>query len=154
MATLRADPEFTMSSSNDNEPPSDALSDGLTGLHILLVEDSLDISELVKTFLELEGATVAGPAATTAEAKKLLAEGRPHVALVDLHLRDNHAYGLIAQLRELEVPVIVISGSIEFPPPISLEGVMMLEKPFSEAQLLGCLRSLMAKKVARRESEP
>ena len=104
MATLRADPEFTMSSSNDNEPPSDALSDGLTGLHILLVEDSLDISELVKTFLELEGATVAGPAATTAEAKKLLAEGRPHVALVDLHLRDNHAFGLIAQLRELEVP--------------------------------------------------
>jgi hypothetical protein len=29
-----------------------------------------------------------------------------------------------------------------------------LEKPFSEVQLLGCLRPLMAKKVARRESEP
>jgi DNA-binding response OmpR family regulator len=62
----------------------------------------------------------AGPAATTAEAKKLLAEGRPHVALADLHLRDNHAYGLIAQLRELGVPVIAISRSIEFPPLVSL----------------------------------
>ena len=134
-----------MSSSNDNQPPGGASSDGLTDLHILLIEDSPDIGELVKTFLELEGATVAGPAATVAEVKKLMAEGRPHLALVDLHLRDNHAYGLIAQLRELGVPVIVISGSIEFPPPISLEGVMMLEKPFSEAQLLECLRSLKAK---------
>ena len=33
----------------------------------------------------------------------------------------------------------MISGSIEFPLPISVEGVTMLEKPFSEAQLLGVL---------------
>jgi DNA-binding response OmpR family regulator len=122
-------------------PPSDNL--GLAGLHVLLVEDSPDIGELVKTFLEIEGATVAGPAATTAEAKKLIAKRRPHVALVDFHLRDGHAYGLIAELRGLGVPVIMISGSIEFPPPVSLEGVVMLEKPFTEAQLLECLRSLM-----------
>jgi hypothetical protein len=87
------------------------------GLHILLVEDSPDIGELVKTFLALEGATVAGPAATAAEARKLMAERRPQVALVAFHLRDGHAYRLIAHLRELGVPVIVISGSIEFPPP-------------------------------------
>jgi hypothetical protein len=49
-------------------------------------------------------------------------------------------YSLIAQLRELGVPVIVLSSSIEFPPPMSLEGVMMLEKPFTEAQLVQCLR--------------
>ena len=42
------------------------------------------------------------------------------------------------------MPVIMISGSIEFPPPVSLEGVVMLEKPFTEAQLLECLRPLMA----------
>lgn len=135
-----------MPPSNDTQPPDPGLSLDLRGLHILLVEDLPDIGELVKTVLELEGATVAGPAATPAEAKKLMAERRPHVALVDFHLRDDNAYGLIAQLREQGVPVIVISGSIEFPPPISLEGVMMLEKPFGEAQLLGCLRSLMAKK--------
>jgi DNA-binding response OmpR family regulator len=116
----------------------------LTGLHVLLVEDSPDIGELVKTFLEAEGATVAGAAATTAEAQKLMAERRPHVALVDFHLRDGHSYDLIAQLRARGVPVIMISGSIEFSPPVSLEGVVMLEKPFTEAQLMECLRSLMA----------
>jgi len=134
---------------NDNQPPGVRSSDDLNGLQILLVEDSPDIGELVKTFLELEGATVAGPAMTVAEAKRLMAERRPHAALVDFHLRDDNAHGLIALLRELHVPVIMISGSIEFPPPISLKEVVMLEKPFTEAQLLGCLRSLMAKKTPR-----
>jgi DNA-binding response OmpR family regulator len=118
----------------------------LAGLHVLLVEDSPDIGELVKTFLETEGAIVAGPAVTTREAKNLIAEHLPYVALVDFHLRDDNAYGLIAQLREVGVPVIMISGSIELPPPVSLEGVLMLEKPFTEARLLDCLRSVMAKR--------
>jgi DNA-binding response OmpR family regulator len=112
----------------------------LADLHVLLVEDSPDIGELVKAFLEAEGAIVAGPAATTAEAKKLIAQHRPQVALVDLHLRDDDAYGLIAQLRGLDVKVIMMSGSIEFPSP--LKGVIMLEKPFTETQLVECLRLL------------
>ena len=134
-----------MSTCNLNRPPDAGSSADLRDLHVLLVEDSPDIGELVKTFLELEGTTVAGPATTAEEARKLMAERRPHVALVDFHLRDGNAYGLIARLRELGVPVIMISGSIEFPLPISVEGVTMLEKPFSEAQLLACLRSLVAK---------
>jgi CheY-like chemotaxis protein len=107
---------------NLDQPPGAGSSGDLTGLHILLVEDSPDIGDLVKTFLELEGTIVAGPATTAEEARKLMAERRPHVALVDFHLRDGNAYGLIARLRELGVPVIMISGSIEFPVPISLEG--------------------------------
>jgi CheY-like chemotaxis protein len=142
-------PVFAMPSSNDTQPPGAGSPGDLTGLHILLVEDSPDIGELVKTFLELEGTTVAGPAPTAAEARKLMAERQPHVALVDFHLRDGNTYELIARLRGLGVPVVMISGSIECPLPISLEGVTMLEKPFSEAQLLGCLRLLMAKKAAR-----
>jgi two-component system CheB/CheR fusion protein len=139
---------------NDNQPPGAGSSGELGGLHVLLVEDSADIGELVRSFLEVEGATVAGAVPTAAEAKKLMAERQPHVALVDFHLRDGDAYGLIVQLRELGVPVIMISGSLESPPPILLEGVMMLGKPFSEAQLLGCLRSLVAKEAPRSESEP
>jgi CheY-like chemotaxis protein len=138
-----------MPSSNDTQQPDSGSSLDLRGLDILLVEDSPDIGELVKTMLEQEGATEAGPAATAAEADKLLAAGRPHVALVEFHLRDDNACGLIMQLRAQGVPVIVISGSIEFPAPISLEGVMILETPFSEAQFFGCLRSLMAKNLGR-----
>jgi len=72
---------------NDDHLPGTRSSDDLRGLQILLVEDSLDIGELVKSFLELEGVIVAGPATTVAEAKRLMAERRPHAALVDFHLR-------------------------------------------------------------------
>jgi DNA-binding response OmpR family regulator len=98
--------------------------------------------------LELLGATVAGPAATVAEAERLFIERPPDVALVDFHLRGGEqSYGLIARLHEQGVHIIVLSGSIEFPPPISLAGVTMLEKPVSEAQLLANLRPLIAKRV-------
>jgi CheY-like chemotaxis protein len=97
----------------------------------------------LKQHLELLGAQVAGPAATTAEATKLIAERLPHVALVDFHLRGEDSSGLIAQLREEGVPVIMLSGSFEFPAPVSPEGVTMVEKPISEAQILQHLKPIL-----------
>ena len=88
-----------MSSSNNCGPPEARGSDDdLQGLEILLVEDSQSVADALKQHLELLGAQVAGPAATTAEATKLMAERLPHVALVDFHLRGGDSSGLIAQL--------------------------------------------------------
>ena len=84
------------------------------------------MADALKQHLELLGAQVTGPAATTAEATKLMTERLPHVALVDFHLRGGDSSGLIAQLREEGVPVIMLSGSFEFPAPASLEGVTMV----------------------------
>jgi DNA-binding response OmpR family regulator len=125
-------------------------SDDLTGLDILLVEDSRDVGEAVKTLLELCGARVDGPAANTAEAEGLLAARRPDVALVDFHLRGGeHSYGLITRLRAEGVPVIVLSGSFEISPLPSLQDTPVLEKPVGEAELLAHLSPFSAKKAAR-----
>ena len=113
-----------MSSPNHHQPPNAGSPDDLKGLDILLVEDSQDVGEAVKKHLELLGAKVAGPAATVAEAEGLLNEHPPDVALVDFHLREGErSDGLIARLHEQSVPVIMLSGSFEFPPLPSLEGV-------------------------------
>jgi DNA-binding response OmpR family regulator len=56
------------------------------------------------------GANVTGTAATTAEATKLMSERLPRVALVDFHLRDGDSSGLVAELRNKGVPVIILSG--------------------------------------------
>ena len=129
-----------MPSSNDRERPGAGPSDDLRGLDILLVEDSVDVGEALKAFLELLGASVAGPAATTAEAERLVIEHLPDVALVDFHLRGGEqSYGLIARLYEQGVRVIMLSGSFEFPPPSSVAGAAILEKPFSKSQLLAYL---------------
>ena len=68
------------------------------GLEVLLVEDSQSVADALKQHLELLGANVTGPAATTAEATRLMNERLPHVALVDFHLRGGDSSGLIAQL--------------------------------------------------------
>jgi DNA-binding response OmpR family regulator len=104
----------------------------------------------VKKHLELLGAKVTGPAATTAEAEGLLNEHPPDVALVDLHLRDGElSNGLVARLHEQGVPVIMLSGSFSSSPLPSVEGTTFLEKPVSEAQLLALLGPLIAKKGTR-----
>ena len=115
-----------------------------------MVEDSWELGDAMKDLLELLGAEVAGPAATTAEAERLLSEHAPDVALVDLHLRDGElSHGLIARLHERGVPVIMLSGSFEFPPSPLLEGTTVLEKPVSEAQLLAHLIPLVTRKATR-----
>ena len=98
----------------------------------------------MKDLLELLGADVVGPAATTAEAERLLSEHAPDVALVDFHLRGGElSYSLIARLHEQGVPVIMISGSSKSPSGLPVEAATILEKPVSEAQLLASLRPLL-----------
>ena len=111
-------------------------------MRILLVEDLPVVADALKQHLELLGATVAGPAATTAEAREVIVRGRPDVALVDFHLRGENSYTLIAQLRQEGIPVIMLSGSIESPAPALLEGVVMLEKPVREEKMLEHLRPI------------
>jgi CheY-like chemotaxis protein len=137
-----------MPGSNDRQPPDDGSLDDLKGLDVLLVEDSPDVGETVRALLESWGAKVAGPAASTAEAAALIAQHLPDVALVDFHLKGGElSYGLIASLRARGVPVVMLSGSFEYFPLPSIEGTIMLEKPFSEALLFAHLSGLYAKKT-------
>jgi CheY-like chemotaxis protein len=74
-----------MTSSKNRNPAGPGSSDDLTGLEILLVEDSWTVEKAMKDLLELLGADVVGPA--MAEAERLLSEHVPDIALVDFHLR-------------------------------------------------------------------
>jgi DNA-binding response OmpR family regulator len=128
-----------------HDPPETRLSDDLKGLDILLVEDSRSVGEAMKSFLQLLGADVAGPAANTAEAERLLSERTPDVALVDFHLRGGElAYDLIARLHDKGVPVIVASGSGMPELPV-VKVAAILQKPVGEAQLLATLRPFIAR---------
>ena len=128
--------------SHEHELSETEQPDDLRGLTILLVEDSPVVADALKQHLELLGATVAAPAATTAEAKEIIMAGRPDVALVDFHLRGENSCTLIAQLRQEGIPVIMLSGSIESPAQALLHGVMMLEKPVREERIPEHLRPI------------
>src|SRR5215510_11442534 len=119
--------------------PSSNTHDPLNGVHILLVEDSWPVGMAMKRLLQTLGASVAGPAATTVEAERLISEHPPDAALVDIHLRGGErAYGLIDRLHDQGVCVIVTTG-YAIPPLAQIRAAAILEKPVNEAHLLEAL---------------
>ena len=137
-----------MTASNANDPTRSGLLE-LQGVGILLVEDSWHVGKAMKTLLHVLGADVAGPAATTADAKRLVAERAPDVAIVDIHLRDGErADNLIDWLHGQGIPVIVLTGyAVVSLAPGKAEAI--LQKPVSKDQLLAILRPIIAQKMER-----
>lgn len=137
-----------MAASNDDDP-LEAEPANLSGVRVLLVEDSWHIGIALKSLLRSMGADVAGPVATSAEAERLLAERIPDVGIVDFNLRGGElANRLVDKLNECGVRVIIISGYAAVPLAPG-KAAAILQKPISEAQLLDALRPLAAAKSVR-----
>ena len=116
----------------------------LKGVHVLVVEDTWHVAKALKSALEQVGMHVSGPAATTAEAKRLVAAQLPALAVVDVNLKREMASDLIDELHEQGVRVVVVSGYAV--PPVSAQKVAaILQKPFSAAELLTALHSVVGK---------
>jgi len=112
----------------------------LSGLYILVVEDSWDVGTGLKMLLETWGADVVGPAATVADATRMVSERTPDVALVDINLRDGEqSYCLINQLYDLGIRVVVISGYADVSPAVG-KVAAILQKPIREDVLLASIR--------------
>jgi DNA-binding response OmpR family regulator len=107
------------------------------------VEDTWHVAKALKSALEQVGMDVSGPAATTAEARRLMAERMPRVAVVDVNLKREMACSLIEELHDQGVSVVVVSGYAV--PPVSSEKVAaILQKPFSGSELLAALDRVVA----------
>jgi len=134
--------------SSSHEPLGARLEE-LKGLSILLVEDSWHVGKAMKGLLRVLGAEVVGPAATAADAERLVAERTPDVAIVDVNLRHGEtSSNLIDRLLEQRIPVIIVTGYAA----VSLRTrnvEAILEKPDSKQRLLENLRPIMARRMGR-----
>jgi len=136
--SIRLDP----SSIDDSR---DADSPDLSGLRILVVEDSWQIGIALKRLLKAWGADVSGPVATSADAQHLASKDAPCAAIVDFSLRGGeHANALIDRLHEQGIYVIVTSGYAVLPA-VPRHAAAFLAKPFSETQLIGSLAHVIAR---------
>ena len=82
----------------------------LTGLQILIAEDSWHLAVALRQTLEAAGATVTGVAATVAQAEKLSRTASYDVAVMDLNLHDQMTTPLVLKLAEAGVKVVVLTG--------------------------------------------
>jgi CheY-like chemotaxis protein len=143
---VRPTGKFLMTSSNVHSP-LEAGTVNLSGVGILVVEDSWHIGIALKSLLRSFGAEIAGPVATSAEAERLISERIPDAAIVDYNLRGGElAHGLIDKLNELGVPVIVVTGYAAVPLAPG-KAVASLQKPIVEAQLLAALEVVAEQKA-------
>ena len=103
----------------------------------------------MKRLLRVLGADVAGPAATIADAERLVAEHTPDVAIVDINLRDGErSNDLIDRLHEQRIPVVIVTGYTAVSLP-SGKAEAVLQKPVSMETLLAILRPILARKRDR-----
>jgi CheY-like chemotaxis protein len=94
----------------------------------------------LKILLESWGADVIGPAATAADAERMVSERRPDVALVDINLRGGErSYDLIDRLHDQGIRVVVITGYADAALPQG-KAAVVLRKPIREDVLLANLR--------------
>jgi DNA-binding response OmpR family regulator len=115
----------------------------LEGVRVLVVEDTWHVAKALKSALERLGMDVSGPAATTADARRLVVEQMPLVAVVDVNLKGEMAGGLIEELHDQGISVVVVSGYAV--PPVSADkAAAILQKPFSGPELLAALRGIVA----------
>jgi DNA-binding NtrC family response regulator len=112
----------------------------LDGLRVLIVEDSWLVGTALKRLLEMAGADVTGPVATTADAAPSISERTIDVALVDISLRDGEqSYDLIDQLHDQGIRIVIVSGHADVE--VKQEKVAaILMKPVEPRALLNSLR--------------
>ena len=87
----------------------------MKGARVLVVEDHWVVANALKSLLEAEGAEVTGLASTTVDAHRLAIGHEFDLAVVDINLKGEMAYGLITQLHDLGVRVVVVSGYAVLP---------------------------------------
>jgi DNA-binding response OmpR family regulator len=131
-----------MLSTSDRDVPNGGASD-LRGVRVLVVEDTWLVAKALKTALEGLGMVVAGPASNTADADRLVAEETPDLAVVDVNLKGEMAYGLIDRMHDRGVRVVVVSGYAVLPSSTK-KAAAILQKPFSGAELQATLCQVMS----------
>jgi PAS domain S-box-containing protein len=83
-----------------SSPGSSQLSETLRGIRVLVVDDEADARELLKTVLEMKGASVTA-VDSAPEALKELQRFQPHVLLSDIAMPGEDGYSLIRKIRGL-----------------------------------------------------
>ena len=108
------------------------------GVSILLVEDDASLRLLCRVNLELDEFRVR-EAADVDAARAAVADERPALVFLDIHLGQTVSDELLGELRAEGIPVILVSGTVDVS---EYEGraTEVLAKPFEPSDLVAAAR--------------
>lgn len=121
------------------QPPASVFS----GKRILLVEDEMLIAMVAADYLSDAGCEVVGPASTVENALQLIDSGRIDAALLDGNLRGRSIESVAVALSQQGTPFAFVTGYGRRALPEAFREGLLIEKPFSEAELLSVTKQML-----------
>jgi two-component system OmpR family response regulator len=128
-----------------------------TPVHVLVVDDEVNIAELISMALRYEGWTVTA-AHTGTKAVREAKEKRPDAIVLDIMLPDIDGFEILRRIRshQPDVPVLFLTARDAVEDRVAgltAGGDDYVTKPFSIEELVARLRGLMRRAGARRVEE-
>jgi CheY-like chemotaxis protein len=108
----------------------------------MIVEDEPLVAMDLESILTAEGCNVVGIAGTVDKARALIAQARCDAALVDVNLAGHPVDELATALTQRNIPFAFVTGYARQAAPGGFQNAPLLNKPFSQDQLLAVLESL------------
>jgi len=119
----------------------------LSGLRILVVEDTLLVADIIADQLEGWGCTVVGPAGRVQQALELASDVELDGAVLDVKLAGELSFPIADALRARQVPFVFLTGyddTANFPP--EYRSAPRLAKPFSHHALFDMVAAHLDKR--------
>ncbi|MET0137153.1 MAG: HWE histidine kinase domain-containing protein [Sphingobium sp.] len=117
----------------------------LTGLDVLVVEDSLIIALDAEDIVGRLGAETTLTAATVEGAMDTIAAHTPHVAILDVNLGDRNSFAVADRLAKLGVPFLFATGYGEQAQlPLEHRGRTVLQKPYTLENMARAMDNLLS----------
>jgi PAS domain S-box-containing protein len=115
----------------------------LAGKRILVIEDEPLVAMDLESSLQAAGCEVVGPAGTLVHAMSLVAQADYDVALVDVNLAGRPVDEIATALTQKNRPFAFVTGYGREALPRGFRDAVVLNKPFSQEQLLASLEVLL-----------
>jgi DNA-binding response OmpR family regulator len=115
------------------------MSQRLSQLRILVVEDEPVIAIDLVDILERNGAVVLGPASNVAAARQLVADSTIDCAVLDVNLGRESVAPLVRELSDLKIPFVFMTGYDERDMSPAWRDHPMLHKPTDPDELIDAL---------------
>lgn len=107
----------------------------LHGHKILIVENEFLLAQEISEVVGDLGGAVLGPVRDAPAALNIVAESRPHAAVVDINLGDGPAFDVADQLDQQHVPIVFVTGYDQDIAPRRYRRALWLIKPYRLFQL-------------------
>lgn len=116
----------------------------LAGKRILVVEDEPLIAMVLTDYLSDAGCIPVGPAQNLERAMQLIREETFDAALVDGNLAGRSVDEIAVALTQRRTPFAFVTGYGREALPIGFQDALIVEKPFTQDQVIGALERLLA----------